>query len=287
MSSRAMPAIETVPLGVGIPKIIHQTFASRDLPEVLAANVRAIQEMNPTWKHVLYDDADVEHFIRENYGEQMLACYARIDRRYGAARADLFRYLLLYRVGGVYLDIKSTTIRPLDETLRPDDSYILSHWANRVGEVQENWGMHGELMVTGRGEYQQWHVICAPGHPYLKAVIENVLRNIDRYSPWRYGIGRPAALRVSGPVVYTKTIHPIRHLHPHRLVDNAGHIGLEYSILPQNEHSNLFPIHYADVFQPMIPARGLRWFSAQLYLRARWVRNKGRDWLEARKPRRV
>jgi mannosyltransferase OCH1-like enzyme len=285
MSSRAAPAIETMPLGIGIPKIIHQTFASRDLPEVFGTNVRAIQEMNPGWKHVLYDDADVEHFIRENYGEQILARHARIDRRYGAARADLFRYLLMYRVGGVYLDIKSTTIRPLDETLRPDDCYIVSHWANRPGEAREGWGLHEELKATGRGEYQQWHVICAPGHPFLKAVIENVLRNIDRYSPWRYGLGRPAVLRVSGPIVYTKAIQPIRHLHPHRLVENEGEVGLEYSVLPCITHSKLFPIHYVDVERPMIAASGLGWCGAQLYLGARWVRNKGRDWLEARKPR--
>lgn len=77
--------------------------------------------MNPGWEHRLYDDADIEAFIRESYGDEILAYYHRIDRRYGAARADLFRYLLLYRLGGVYLDIKSTTVRPLDEVLRPDE----------------------------------------------------------------------------------------------------------------------------------------------------------------------
>ena len=51
------------------------------------------------------------NYIRREYGESILSCYLRIDPVYGAARADLFRYLLLYRTGGVYLDIKSAARR--------------------------------------------------------------------------------------------------------------------------------------------------------------------------------
>ncbi len=37
--------------------------------------------------------------------------------RYGVVLADIFRYLVIYNEGGVYLDIKSTVNRPLDEII--------------------------------------------------------------------------------------------------------------------------------------------------------------------------
>jgi len=282
MSSAAVPKLPAVPPGVRIPKIIHQTFRSHDLPEELRANVAAMEAMNPGWEHRLYDDADIEAFIRQSYGKEILAYYNRIDPRYGAARADLFRYLLLYRLGGVYLDIKSTTVRPLDETLRPDDVYLLSHWRNHADGPRAGWGMHGELEATGRGEYQQWHVICAPGHPFLKAVIEQVLQNIDAYRPWRQKLGQHAVLQVTGPIAYTKAIQPIRHLHPHRLVQDDSEIGVEYSIYPGVTHNRLFTNHYVPLQRPMIATTGLVWCWTQVYLAARWIRNKALEFRAAR-----
>jgi mannosyltransferase OCH1-like enzyme len=281
MSSAGVPKLPAVPLGAAIPRIIHQTFRSHDLPAELRANVETIQAMNPGWTYRLYDDADIERFIRESYGNEILGYYHRIDPRYGAARADLFRYLLLYRVGGVYLDIKSTTVRPLDETLRPDDLYLLSHWRNQAEGPRAGWGMHDGLEATGRGEYQQWHVICTAGHPFLKAVIERVLRNIDAYRPWREKLGKHAVLQVTGPIAYTRAILPIRHLHPHRLVQDESDIGVEYSIFPGVTHDRLFASHYEPLQQPMIASRGLRWWGTQLYLAARWARNKARAMLGA------
>ena len=64
------------------------------------------------------DDADINEYIGRAYGERLLGEFNRISPSYGATRADFFRYLLLYREGGVYLDIKSSMERPLDEVLQ-------------------------------------------------------------------------------------------------------------------------------------------------------------------------
>lgn len=34
----------------------------------------------------------------------------------------------MYDQDGVYLDLKSATKRPLDDIIRPNDEFILSHW---------------------------------------------------------------------------------------------------------------------------------------------------------------
>ena len=131
--------------GSTIPRIIHQTFYERTLSPELQANVDRLRALNPGWEYRFYDDADIAAFIRENYPPLIWAYYQRIDSRYGAARADLFRYLLMYKVGGVYLDIKSTAMRPLDTVLCPDDRFILSKWHLPDGEY----------------EHRDWSTTCA------------------------------------------------------------------------------------------------------------------------------
>lgn len=120
--------------GMRIPRIIHQTYPGTALPEALRDNVADLVSANPGWDHRLYDDQAIERFISDYYPREVLAAYLRIRPEYGAARADLFRYLAIYRLGGVYLDMKSRFIRPIDEVTDGDEGIVLAQWRNGGGE---------------------------------------------------------------------------------------------------------------------------------------------------------
>jgi mannosyltransferase OCH1-like enzyme len=180
----------------------------------------------------------------------VLQRFLRIDARYGAARADLFRYLLMYKVGGVYLDIKSGAAQPFDSVLRADDRFVLSYWD--ASNAASGWGQHYELRDIAAGELQQWHIICAPGHPFMHAVIETVLANIDTYVPSLHGVGKNGVLRVTGPIAYTRAIHRILHQHPHRIADSARDLGLTYNIYRNQSHETAFKSHYSVQVHPLV-----------------------------------
>jgi len=239
-----------VPPAVGIPKVVHQTFYTRNLPPELRQSVAKIQDLNPGWAYRFYDDVDVETFILGNYQPHVLDYFKRINPRYGAARADLFRYLLMYKCGGVYLDIKSCPTRPFDDILRPQDQFLLSFWDNKAGDF-EGWGLHDGVFGDA-GEYQQWYIAAAPGHPFLKAVIENVLTNIDRYNPSLHGIGRLGVLRLTGPIAYTSAIAPLLPFHDHRLADCRSELGFKYSVYEDMEHTATFRSHYTTLTEPVV-----------------------------------
>lgn len=253
-----------IPQGQAIPRLIHQTFRSRNLPLELLDNVQKIKSMNPGWTHQIHDDADIEAFILAVYGRRVLRYYHRINPKYGAARADLFRYLLLYKYGGVYLDIKSTLNKPLDTILLPDDRYVLSQWQNKAGEAHAGWGQASDLLDVPGGEFQQWHIVAVPGHPFLRAVIENVLSNIDRYNPWLHGTGSSGVFRVTGPVAYTLAIQPLLGKHRHRLSCDSE-LGFEYTLFKTASHRPLFSSHYAKQTESLIQMSGVADLSARLY----------------------
>lgn len=216
-----------------IPRLLHQTCPDpAALPPELHDNLLRLRALNPRWEHRVFGDADVLEYAGRHYGPAVLEALHRIAPGYGVVRADLFRYLVVYREGGVYLDIKSGLRRPLDEVLRPDDAFLLSQWRNRLGEPHAGWGLHPELARIPGGEFQQWHVAAAPGHPFLAQVIRRVVANILRYDPQRDGVGKPGVLRLSGPVCYTKAIFPMLGRHRHRIVD-AHALGFDYSIYPR------------------------------------------------------
>jgi hypothetical protein len=215
----------------GIPRILHQTFSARSrLPPILAENCQAIEALNPDFEYRFYEDHDCETLIKEYFGKDILARYLLIDPAFGAARADFFRYLCLYSFGGVYLDIKARLSQPLSSVLRDDDAFLLSQWNHSPGSQYAGWGTHWRLQDIAGGEYHQWYIIASPGHPFLAAVIANVIKNIDSFNPFSFGNPWDAVICTTGPVVYTTSIHQIRDSHPHRLLSNSEEIGISYSI---------------------------------------------------------
>jgi len=250
-----------------IPRLIHQTFYTKNLPNELQENIDKIKKLNPNWIYKLYDDDEVLDFIKVHYEPHVLKSFEQIDHKYGAARADLFRYLLIYKLGGIYLDIKASMNIPLDLVLKSDDSFILAQWGDS-GQFKQ-WGAHYDLAHVPGGEFQQWHIAATPGHPFLKAVIQSVLANIDKYNPSLHGTGKTGVIKVTGPVAYTAAIAPLLKLHSHRLLKHHNEIGFLYSIYNNesdvnvNEvHKTSFRSHYSSLTSSVVKlSRGKRVFA--------------------------
>lgn len=241
-------------LGDTIPRIIHQTYHSKTFPPEILENINHLKALNPDWEYRVYDDDDITNYITKNYPE-LLNIYNKINPKYGAARADFFRYILIYNEGGVYLDIKSSLTKPLNEILTADDRYLLSHWQNDPKALHADMGLH-HCIPNAFGEFQQWHVVAAKGHPFLKAVIENVSNNIQNYNPYIHDTGSWGVFNLTGPIAYSLAITPLVHLYPHRLERDNTKFGLIYSIFQSKKvgftHHKLLKKHYTLLDESLI-----------------------------------
>ena len=240
---------------MAIPKLIHQTVKDKSsLPDIFKQNIDKLRQTNPGWKYRLYDDNDIITFVSDHYDSDMLKLYLTINASYGAAKADFFRYLLMLKFGGVYLDIKSTAVKRLDDVLLQTDTYVLSHWNNKKGELFEGYGMLPGL--PSAGEYQQWHIIAEPDHPFLREVVSVVSSNIENYSPSRHGTGLMGVMRTTGPLAYTLAIQRVQNDCPFRLV-NIEDLGFVYSIVASasdiTAHETfLSTVHYRRLRAPIV-----------------------------------
>lgn len=237
--------IDTICMGNTIPKVIHQTFSTKLLPPKLQENIENLKLQNPNWIHKLYDDDDIENYIRLNF-PKLVKLYLSIDPAYGAARADFFRYLIIYKEGGVYLDIKSGLNRPLDTIIKNEDTLLLSHWT----QYHPNFKLGFYKGITNpNGELQQWHIISVKGHPALKSVIITVCNNIEKYNPFLNGTGKMGVLNLTGPVAYTNAVTPLINFYPCRIEPSHEDIGLIYNVLDFHEaHHKVFEKqHYSQI----------------------------------------
>ncbi|MFT8676386.1 MAG: glycosyltransferase [Acetobacter sp.] len=232
-----------------ISRTIHQIGNSSTLPEIFLQNVAHLQRLNPGWSYRYWGEKERHDFIYDHYGWDILRRYLSINPRYGAARADLFRYLCIYQLGGVYLDIKSSANQPFETMINDNDDYLLSQWKNSPTEAFSGWGLGPEIGFVAGGEYQQWHIMAAAGHPFLASCIETVLTRIDHYTPDLYGTGRLGVLRVTGPYAYTFAIYKMLEQHSHRFIDSERS-GLLYSYV-QN-HTHFFGRHYSQESLPLV-----------------------------------
>lgn len=95
-----------------LPKHIYMTYHNKSkIPKKVFI---AIKKYAPNYKIHVYDDTDCVNFINKYFGPKLVKRFNNF--KCGAHKADLFRYCILYIKGGIYFDIKTELIEPVEKT---------------------------------------------------------------------------------------------------------------------------------------------------------------------------
>ena len=94
-----------------IPKLIHQTARTADIDQRSRHYQAIVRAMHPDWTYKLWTDADNDAFVRAEFPD-FYPIFAGFPK--GIMRADVIRYLLMDRLGGLYLDLDYEVLRPFD-----------------------------------------------------------------------------------------------------------------------------------------------------------------------------
>lgn len=143
---------------MSIPKLIHQTSKTRDLPEACRPHQARLIALHPDWKYHLWTDEDNLTFVRSEFPD-FVEVFLGLPKP--IMRADVIRYLLMYRLGGLYLDTDYEMLKAFD---------LLDHRAVLAWEDSERPVPGGELI--GNAIFAS-----EPGHPLFKAMIDDLKAN--------------------------------------------------------------------------------------------------------------
>lgn len=105
-----------------ISKIIWQTNFTNRVTLPLYINYLFNRLMSLSYEYRFCSHEDRLDFINSNTSKKISSAYSRLND--GAAQADLWRLLVLYHFGGVYIDIDGTLVCPLSRMIKKNDSEI-------------------------------------------------------------------------------------------------------------------------------------------------------------------
>lgn len=232
-----------------IPALLHQTWATSQLPGSLDRLVATWRQHHPHWTIKFYDDEEARMTVARVLPEA-LALYD--DLALSVLRADLFRYIVLFAEGGVYADVDMECLRPLDRFLK----------AGRLTlSIEASLDPRRAFELGYRRPFQLANCILAapPGDRFLGAFIEALLADAPRLRAAR----RRDVEDVTGPRRLTRFFYA---------APAAERAALR--ILPQVFW--MAPLEYPAWLFPTIHARHLclgSWkLEEPMSLRERWYR---------------
>lgn len=152
-----------------IPLNLFQTWHTLDLPPKMKNCVELLKRQNPEFTHHLYDDDMCRDFIEKNFDKDVLYSFDKLKP--GAYKSDLWRYCILYKYGGIYLDIKFSC----------NNGFKLKYLTNNEYFVRDR------LVNSTAGIYQAF-LVTLPNNTILydciQAIVKNVKNNVYNYNPY-------------------------------------------------------------------------------------------------------
>ena len=158
---------------------LFQTWKTQNLnPKILKLHSTMLKKNN-SLSQTIYTDTQMIDSVMSNFNEEICSNFKRLNNV--VAKADYWRYLMLYKYGGVYLDIDSLILDSLNSNyFEPNTGYI--------------------SLELNKKYFIQWSLIYDKDHPVLKKCIENIGINLKN------NLYKNDISSLTGPKLYTKSI---------------------------------------------------------------------------------
>lgn len=124
--------------------------------------VNKLKHDNPEFIHNIYNDKTCRAFIKNNYNHRVLNAYDSLKPF--AFKADLWRYCILYKYGGIYLDIK----------YKCEPGFKLYQLINNETYIKEYWnGVYLDNAIYNG------FIVSKPNNPKLKNIIDQICIHVE------------------------------------------------------------------------------------------------------------
>lgn len=144
-----------------IPRIIHQIWSGVDepLPEHFAKMSKTWKYDYPDWEYVFWNENKMNSFILEYY-PQYWEAYNNFQ--YNVQRWDVIRYLILCKLGGMYVDFDYESLKPMDELLVNKQCCFSQEPEYHCRLANRSFIFNNSFMAS------------VPGHSFMRRIIDKV-----------------------------------------------------------------------------------------------------------------
>ena len=161
-----------------IPKWIHhiwfdfgKTPKCNRIPSAYEKTINECKDLNPTWKCTIWYDTDAYQFVTQ-YFPEFLSIFVRV---LPIQRVDIFRYMLMYEYGGIYLDTDVECHKSFDSLID-----MIEHSSRKgpgnlaiLSKSRDFYGINnGTLMSTKK-------------HPLWILLLKQIKQDLDQPTWWQ------------------------------------------------------------------------------------------------------
>jgi mannosyltransferase OCH1-like enzyme len=145
-----------------IPKIIHQIWEGKKdpVPELYKQFASTWKEYHPDWRYEHWDKTKMDVFLKDNYPEFTDLYYSF---KYDVQRWDAIRYLILYKIGGLYVDFDYECLEPFDNIIMENGKCFFAM------EPEDHC-----VNFFKRDTFNNALMISCPKHPFMKKIIDHI-----------------------------------------------------------------------------------------------------------------
>ena len=216
---------------------------------------RTEKTMGKNYQQEIITDDDYIPFLEKHFGKdhKILKALSVLNPKYGAAKADLMRYAIIYIKGGVYLDFKSCITKKLPEM--PDHIDMITA-RNKV-----------QTHILPEGEIANWFLYARKKSPIMLDILNTCIFNIlylhehpnkiKDYDISEYGVfsgettSKSITLNVTGPIMLTNVIENSNYRDT-VLINQKMDDYVKYMCQPINIFAGTGKKHYSRQKEPIV-----------------------------------
>lgn len=160
-----------------IPYVLYKTgpFKKDNIPEDIS-NAMNISKKNLKAQIVYFDNEQSRDFIKNNFDDEVLNAYDSLIP--SAYKADLWRYCIIYKNGGIYSDLSQTILQEFD--VNENDCDIL-------------FALDRQMNKKIKTPIQISFIAAKPKNEFFRYLIRKVVENVNnKYIP-------DSSLEITGP----------------------------------------------------------------------------------------
>ena len=171
--------------------------------------IKSWTRMNHDWRYESITQYSAENYVRERFASRPDLVEIFTNLQEPILRADMIRYLVLLADGGLYSDLDTASLKPIDDWI-PKSFQDL---ANVVIGIEYD-RLEGDRWVDWSLDLQfsTWTILAKPGHSLLELTVGKVVRGLKDLALKQ---GKPMSgievtfrevLDVTGPAIFTEAV---------------------------------------------------------------------------------
>jgi mannosyltransferase OCH1-like enzyme len=202
-----------------IPRVVYQTWEKNSFGRRFIKSLKMFRSLNKDLSFVLFDKEARDKYMSERWLDRPI--YEIYQKsQFGALRADIFRYCLIFDRGGFYFDISKGLDTQLSKLFRNDALGVMTFENNPfLGEEGPSHLMYPRNLVV------QWGFGFAPGSEILSRQIDRIESSAASYKGRIFAVPKEAILQFTGPIAFTKTVHEFASA---RKMDGIDQLGIDF-----------------------------------------------------------